>query len=174
MFLLFLGCQSRGDCASMHGGRARRLARSRTRDGRPGITRERVKGRTGTRSYPKDLSVCPVADMRSGVAFSFGEVSCRIHCIEGNVVVIWRRSAAPSLGWTVSAQNISRHANAHYSPPSSDRVWDHRRHHLLPHAPHRILCSFIDRDFIQARRCPSPEGGQGAPSHVFEDGNDLA
>jgi hypothetical protein len=46
---------------------------------------------------PKDLSVCPVADMRSGVVFSLGEVSCRIHYIERNVVVIWRRNVAPSL-----------------------------------------------------------------------------
>jgi hypothetical protein len=34
----------------------------------------------------------------------------------------------------VSAQNISRHANAHYRPASSDRVRDHRMLHLLPPA----------------------------------------
>ena len=51
---------------------------------------------------PKDLSVCPVADMRSGVVFSLGEVSCRIHYIERNVVVIWRRNVAPSLHFAPS------------------------------------------------------------------------
>ena len=104
------------------------------------------------------------------MAFLFGEASWRIHCIERNVVVIWRRSAAPSLHWSVSAQNISRHANAHYPPPSSDRVWDHRMRHLLPHAPHRILCSLVDRKIaIQATRYPSSARGQDAPSHVVED-----
>ncbi len=102
-------------------------------------------------------------------AFLFGEALWRIHCIERHVVVIWPSSAAPSLHWTVSAQNISRHANAHYPPPSSDRVRDDRMRHLLPHAPHRILCSLVDRNVIQARRCPSPARGQDATSHVFED-----
>jgi hypothetical protein len=42
--------------------------------------------------------------------------------------------------------------------------------HLLPHAPHRILCSLVDRKIaIQATRCPSSARGQDAPSHIVED-----
>jgi hypothetical protein len=93
----------------------------------------------------------------------------RIHRIERHFVVIGPRSAAPSLHWTVSAQNVSRHANARYSPPSSDRVRDDCMRHLLPHAPHRILRSLVDRAVIQATRCPSPARGQDASSHVVED-----
>src|SRR6266436_6500369 len=54
------------------------------------------------RSGNKDLSqrlVCcvrwPTCDRAS--SFLFGEVSCRIHYIERNVVVIWRKNVAPSL-----------------------------------------------------------------------------
>jgi hypothetical protein len=101
--------------------------------------------------------------------FFWGRHHWRIHCIEPHFAVIGPRSGAPSLHWTVSAQNISRHANAHYSPPSSDRVWDHRRRHLLPHASHRILCSLVDRAVIQATRWTSPARGQDASSRVVED-----
>src|SRR5262249_43757996 len=56
------------------------------------------EGMRGTRIYPKDLSVCPVTDMPSGVLLFFlGRESCRIRYIERNVVVIWRRNVAPSL-----------------------------------------------------------------------------
>jgi hypothetical protein len=37
-----------------------------------------------------------VADIAVGHRVSFGEVSCRIHCIERNVAAIWRKSVAPS------------------------------------------------------------------------------
>ena len=115
------------------------------------------------------LSVLLGADIAIGAPhFFLGRHHWRIHCIERHFVVIGPRSAAPSLHWTLSAQNVSLHANAHYSPTSSDRVWDHRRRYLLPHAPHRLLCSLLDRDFIQARRCPSPARGQDASSHVVE------
>jgi hypothetical protein len=103
------------------------------------------------------------------MAFLFGEASWRIHCIERHYVVIGPRSAAPSLHWTVSVQNVSHHANGHYPPPSSDRVRDDCMLHLLPHAPHRILCSLVDRAVIQATRCPSLARGQDASSHVIED-----
>jgi len=68
------------------------------RDWRPGITRECVTGGAGTRTYPKRLFVLsrwPTCDRAS--SFLFGEVSCRIHYIERNVVVIWRRNVARSL-----------------------------------------------------------------------------
>jgi hypothetical protein len=82
-----------------------------------------VKGGAGTRSYPKDLSVCPVADMRSGVAFSFGEVSCdsfgevscRIHCIERNVVVIWRPHLAEECRAIAALCTPSTEMRTHYS-----------------------------------------------------------
>jgi hypothetical protein len=52
----------------------------------------------------------------------------------------------------VSAQNISRHANADYRPASSDRVRGHRMRHLLRHARRRVLCPLADRTVIQAKR----------------------
>jgi hypothetical protein len=100
--------------------------------------------------------------------FFLGRHHWRIHCIEHHFVVIGPRSAAPSLHWTVPAQNVSRHANARYSAPSSDCVRDNCMRHLLPHAPHRILCSLVDRAVIQARRRPSPARGHDASSHVVE------
>ena len=69
----------------------------------------------------------------------------------------------------VSAQNISRHANAHYRPASSDRVGDHRMRHLLRHARHRLLCPLADRTVIQAKRRLSAAGRSNALSHVTED-----
>jgi hypothetical protein len=86
--------------------------RSQTRDCRSGITRECVTGDAGTSSYSKDSSDCPVAKMRSGVVFSFGEVSCRIHYIERNVVVIWQRNAAPSLHYLRMSQHCRSLAEA--------------------------------------------------------------
>ena len=38
-----------------------------------------------------------MADVTIGHRLSFGEVSCRIHCTEQNVAVIWRKIVAPSL-----------------------------------------------------------------------------
>src|SRR5215470_8597470 len=68
---------------------------------------------------------------------------------------------------------ISRHANARYAPPGSDRVRERRMRHLLPHARHRVLCPFADRTVIQAKRRLSASRGFNAPSHVAEDARQM-
>jgi hypothetical protein len=128
-----------------------------------------VKGWAGTRTNLTDFPFCSAAGIAIGAPhFFLGRRHWRIHCIERHFVVIGPKGAAPSLHSTVSAQNVLRHANARYPPPSSDRVRDDCMRHLLPHAPHRILCSLLDRDLIQARRRPSPARGHDASSHVVE------
>ncbi len=72
--------------------------RSRTCDWRPGITRERVKGRSGTNTCPTDF-LCPVTDTQQTIGrrlFFWGRYLCRVHFIEQNVVATWLRSVAAS------------------------------------------------------------------------------
>ena len=75
------------------------------------ITRERVTGGTGTRTYPTDFSPLISDRQNWGHVYSFGEVSCHTHCIEQNVVAIRRRSVAPSLRFALPQPEFG----AHYS-----------------------------------------------------------
>src|SRR5258708_6933061 len=77
---------------------SRGVAHSRTCDRGPGITRERVKGRSGTKTCPTDFP-CPVTDTQQTVGhrlFFWGRYSCRVHFIEQNVAATWLRSVAAS------------------------------------------------------------------------------
>jgi len=74
------------------------VAHSRTCDRGPGITRERVKGRSGTKTCPTDFP-SPVTDTQQTIGrrlFFWGRYSCRVHFIEQNVAATWLRSVAAS------------------------------------------------------------------------------
>jgi hypothetical protein len=74
------------------------VAHSRTCDRGPGITRERVKGRSGTKTCPTDFP-CPVTDTQQTIwrrLFFWGRYSCRVHFIEQNVAATWLKSVAAS------------------------------------------------------------------------------
>src|SRR6266436_1130363 len=86
------------------------MARSRTCDRRPGITRERVKGRSGTKTCPTDFP-CPVTDIQQTIGhrlfFGGGLMSDQLYRAEHyrDLAAECRRLAVTSF----SAQMINRY-----------------------------------------------------------------